>query len=69
MTHTQTAWPWHPTVRGLFVSISSAAIGISFWIIERDWYVGALAAISLWIIFGLLAQVHDSGGVPREVSS
>jgi hypothetical protein len=51
--------PWPLTIRGWLVLISSTVIGLSFWIIERDWYWGALAAISLCIIFGLLAQVHD----------
>jgi hypothetical protein len=45
--------------RGLFVLISSAALGISYGIIEQDWHSGAWAAISLWIVLGLMAQVHD----------
>jgi len=52
-------WPWRLTIRGWLVLISSTVLGLSFWIIERDWYWGALAAISLCIIFGLAAQVHD----------
>ena len=52
-------WPWRLTIRDRLVLISVAVLGLSFGIIERDWYWGALAAISLCIILGLAAQVHD----------
>jgi hypothetical protein len=35
------------------------ALGALVWACERHWYSGALAAISLWIVVGLGAQVHD----------
>ena len=55
----QHRWPWRLTIHDRLVLISSAVLGLFFWIIERDWYWGALAAISLGIVLGLAAQVHD----------
>jgi hypothetical protein len=61
------------TPRGWFLLLSSAALGALVWRCQRHWYSGALAAISLWIIVGLMAQVHDiwrsrdySRGLPSE---
>jgi hypothetical protein len=55
----QHRWLWRLTIRDRLVLISGAVLGLCFWIIERDWYWGALAAISLCIALGLAAQVHD----------
>ena len=57
----QNRWPRRLTIRDWLVLISVAVFGVSFWIIERDWYWGALAAISVCIVLGLAAQVHDLG--------
>jgi hypothetical protein len=57
---------WHPTLPGLRCWISSAVLGALVWGCEGYWYLGALAAISLWIIVGLLAQVHDLGKCGKQ---
>jgi hypothetical protein len=53
--------------------ILSLALGAIVWACERHWYSGALAALSLWIVVGLGAQMHDlwancprSGALPVE---
>ena len=56
--HRRFCWP-RLSRRAWLISILSAALGVFFWTIERDWHSGAWAAISLWIVLGLMAQVHD----------
>ena len=50
---------WQFTLQGLFLLSFSLAVGLSIWKTEQDWYVGALAAVSFWVVFGLAAQVRD----------
>jgi hypothetical protein len=50
---------WRLTFRDRLVLISAAVLGLYFGIIERDWFWGGLAAISLCIAVGLAAQVYD----------
>ena len=50
---------WQFSLRGLFLLSFSVALGLSFWKMEQDWYLGALAAISFWIVLGLAAQIRD----------
>ena len=52
-------WRWHLTIRSVAVLIASAALGIVYGNLEHDWSHAALAAISLWVVVGLAAQVHD----------
>jgi hypothetical protein len=47
------------SLRGLFIFSFSVAVGLSFWKTEQDWFVGALAASSFWIVVGLAAQMRD----------
>ena len=61
-TPRQARQPWQFTLRGLFLFTFSIALGLSFWKTEHDWYLGALAAISFWIVLGLAAQVRDLWG-------
>jgi hypothetical protein len=51
--------PRRLSVRDAFVLTASLALGTLVWGFERDWYFGALAAISLPIVVGLLMQAHD----------
>ena len=62
VTPQQARRPWQFTLRGLFALTFSVALGLSFWKTEHDWYLGALAAISFWIVLGLAAQVRDLWG-------
>ena len=50
---------WQFSLRGLFIFSSSIAVGLSFWKTEQDWFVGALAVSSFWIVVGLAAQMRD----------
>ena len=56
--HRRSYWP-RLSRRTLLISILSAVLGVFFWRIEEDWHSGAWAAISLWIVLGLMAQVRD----------
>lgn len=58
-TERQTHRRWKPSLSNLIFFAISIALGLFFWRIVQDWYVGALAAISFWIILGLAAQVRD----------
>ena len=37
-------------LRGLVFLTFSVALGLSFWKMEQDWYLGTLAAFSFWIV-------------------
>lgn len=65
-THQPSRRSWQFTVRGLFVLVSSAAIGLSLWKIEQDWLLGAWGTISLWVVLGLAAQAQDLWRISRE---
>lgn len=47
------------TLHGLFLLTASAAVGLSFWKLQQDWYFGGLAAFSFWIVLGVAAQSRD----------
>ena len=50
---------WQFSLQGLFLFSFSVAIGLSFWKTLHDWYLGWLATLSFWVVFGLAAQTRD----------
>ncbi len=58
-TDKQDRWHGRAFLSKLIVFSFSIAIGIFYWWLVQDWFVGALATISFWIILGLAAQVRD----------
>ena len=50
---------WQFSLRTLFLLVFSVALGLSFWKMEQDWYIGVLAAVSVWFVCGLVAQMRD----------
>jgi hypothetical protein len=58
--------PWQFSLRSLFALTFSVAIGLSFWKVTQHWYSSTLAALSFWIILGLMSQVVDLWGSIRQ---
>ncbi len=60
----------HLTLRDWLVLFTSVGLGLLFAYLERTWYRGALAAIAVWIVAGLVLQAGDFSrrSVAREAS-